>query len=156
MRNVLLAIGMAVALASIVGCLPPPKPAAKGNADPATSGATPNESTETEQVKAGVGVGQKGRSLDQHEGFVVTPVKALFAAKERISFEIEVPHALALYNATEGQGPQSHAEFMEKIIDANLIKLPLLPPGHEYLYDPMTQQLMVKRPVASQPAQPPQ
>jgi hypothetical protein len=101
----------------------------------------------TEIVKAEKGVGLKGRSLDEYEGYAVTPVKALFAAKERIAFEIEVPHALALYDATNGGPPKTHEEFMKNVIEANKIKLPVLPDGQEYLYDPERNELMVKRPV---------
>ena len=104
------------------------------------------EGTETERVKAEKGVGIKGRSLDEYEGPIVTPAKAYFTAKERIIFEIAVPQALALYDATEGQGPKTHEEFMEKIIEANKIELPMLRPGHKYVFDPETQQLMVERP----------
>ncbi len=100
----------------------------------------------TERVKAEKGVGIKGRSLDQYEGIVVTPAKAFFSTKERIAFEIEVPHALSLYKATEGQGPKSHEEFMEKIIQFNRIKLPQLPPDAKYVYDVGSEQLMVERP----------
>lgn len=100
----------------------------------------------TERVKAEKGVGLKGRSLDQYEGLVVTPAKAFFSAKERIAFEIQVPHALQLYEATNGEAPKTHDDFMTNIIQANQIKLPILPPGHKYVYDPETKQLMVERP----------
>ncbi|MBC7853111.1 MAG: hypothetical protein IAF94_06725, partial [Pirellulaceae bacterium] len=98
------------------------------------------------QVKAGVGSGKKGRSLDKHEGIIVTPAKTLFAAKEKIKFEIEIPHALNLFKAYEGFAPKSHEEFMEKIIKANMIQLPELPEGHKYVYDPMLETLMVEKP----------
>jgi hypothetical protein len=111
---------------------------------PATPAPTPQP--ETELVEAKKGVGLKGRSLDQYEGPIVTPAKTYFAAKERIAFEIEVPHALSLYEAANGQAPKTHEEFMTNIIQANRIKLPVLPPGHEYVYDPEQKQLMVKRP----------
>ena len=150
MRKTFLAIGMAVALAGIVGCPPPQKPDPKA----AVTTPVPTGPVVMEDVKASVGMGKQGRSLDTHEGFVVTPVKALFSAKERIAFEIEVPHAIQLYKATEGQGPQSHEEFMEKIVVFNQIKLPKLPEGHTYIYDPMTEQLMVRRPKSLQSAPP--
>lgn len=160
MRRIALQIGMLVALSLFVGCLSEQKPSANAPANaPAQAGAAPvappveqapPAPVETEAVKAGVGVGIKGRSLDEHEGILVTPAKSLFAAKERIAFEIAVPHALELYKATEGNVPQSHEEFMEKIIQANQIKLPQLPEGHRYQFDPMTEQLMVIRPKAAQ------
>ena len=113
---------------------------------PVSEGATPAEPPPTERIKAEVGVGIKGRSLDQHEGIIVTPAKTLFKAKERIAFDIAVPHALALYKAENGQGPKSHEEFMEKIVTFNGIQLPKLPDGHRYVYDPESEQLMVERP----------
>lgn len=117
-------------LAAPVNAPPSPPPPADAN---------------TETVKAGVGVGAKGRSLDEHEGLVVTPAKAFFAFKEKAVFDIAIPQAMKLYKATEEKGPQSQAEFMEKIIAANLIKLPMLPPDAEYVYDVEKEELQVKR-----------
>ncbi|MFM8252040.1 MAG: hypothetical protein ACKOBW_10640 [Planctomycetota bacterium] len=101
---------------------------------------------ETERVAAAAGVGIKGRSLDQHEGLIVTPAKTFFTAKERIAFEIAVPHALNLYKALNGEAPKSQEEFMAKIVTENNIQLPKLPEGHRYVYDPATEQLLVERP----------
>jgi len=123
-------------------------PAGAGGAAP-TAGVVAVPSNVPEKTvleKAGVGSGKKGRSLDKHEGIVVTPAKTLFAAKEKIKFEIEIPHTLNLYKALEGSAPKSHDEFMEKIIKANNISLPELPEGHKYIYDPMTETLMVEKP----------
>ncbi|MFO0817862.1 MAG: hypothetical protein U1A77_07970 [Pirellulales bacterium] len=94
-------------------------------------------------VQAQVGVGAKGRSLDQFQGAVVTPAKTLFAAKERVVFDIQVPQALQLFKATNGQGPATHDEFMQRVIAENNIQLPQLPAGRRYQYDPPTEQLMV-------------
>lgn len=110
--------------------------------------ATPAPEPATELVKAKRGVGIKGRSLDQYKGPIVTPVKALFSTKERVIFEINIPHALNLYDAANGAPPKTHEEFMEGVIKANNIKLPELPPGHEYWYDAEAKELMVKRPAA--------
>ncbi len=148
MRRTCFGFGMLVAFSTFIGCMSEEKPNA--NAPAPAAPVAPPAPPVMETVKAGVGVGIKGRSLDEHEGFVATPAKALFAAKERISFEIEVPHALNLYEASEGSVPQTHEEFMEKIIVANQIKLPQLPAGHEYKFDPMTKELMVVRPAKVQ------
>jgi hypothetical protein len=94
-------------------------------------------------VQAQVGVGAKGRSLDQFQGAVVTPAKTLFAAKERVVFDIQVPQALQLFKATNDKGPATHDEFMQRVIAENNIQLPQLPAGRRYLYDPTTEQLMV-------------
>lgn len=137
----------------LTGCQPPPPVPVAGGGPPAPPAppAAPQAPVvappvETEQVKAEQGVGIKGRSLDEYEGVVVTPAKTLFAVRERIAFEIEVPQALAFFNAMEGRNPESHEEFMEKIIEFNKIELPKLPPGHKYLYDPERNELMVERP----------
>lgn len=79
----------------------------------------------------------------------VTPVKSVFATRERLVFEIQIPHALNLFNATEGRMPKTHEEFMEKIIKANQIPLPELPPDNRYIWDPQTNELMVERPKAA-------
>ena len=69
-----------------------------------------------------------------------------FSTKEFIAYDIQVKHALDLFEAYEGYAPKSHEEFMEKIIKANNISLPELPEGHKYVYDPMTETLMVEKP----------
>lgn len=112
--------------------------------------ATPPEpapAADMERVKAEKGVGVKGRSLDQHEGLLVTPAKAYFSVRERAVFEIQIPAALRPFKATNGSGPKSHEEFMAQIIEANQIQLPELPAGQKYVYDPKTEELMVERPV---------
>jgi hypothetical protein len=99
-----------------------------------------------ERVKAEKGVGIKGRSLDEHQGMLVTPAKAYFSVRERVVFEIQIPEAVKLFKATNGNGPKSHDEFMAQIIDANQIQLPELPAGQRYVYDPEKEELMVERP----------
>jgi hypothetical protein len=108
--------------------------------------AEPVTEPETERVKAEAGVGAKGRSLDEHEGLLVTPAKAYFSARERIVFDVAVPKALQLYEATNGSPPGSHEEFMTQVIQAQGIQLPDLPSGQNYVYDPEKKELMVERP----------
>lgn len=93
----------------------------------------------TEPVKAEVGVGKQGRSLDNEndvQQIISMPVSQFFKAKEKIAYEIAVPHALNLFNASEGRLPKSHEEFMEKIIRFNNIQLPKLPDGAVYRFHP--------------------
>ncbi|MFN0016737.1 MAG: hypothetical protein ACKVP0_00675 [Pirellulaceae bacterium] len=141
---------LGIASSLLLGCVQSSQPnaVAPGGAAPAAGvvAVPSNVPEKTVLEKAGVGSGKKGRSLDKHEGIVVTPAKTLFAAKEKIKFEIEIPHTLNLYKALEGSAPKSHDEFMEKIIKANNISLPELPEGHKYVYDPMTETLMVEKP----------
>jgi hypothetical protein len=132
----------------IFGCGQPAQPVAVMPTSATPSGVVtvvPDAPVKTVLEKAGKGSGLKGRSLDPHEGIVVTPAKAYFSAKERIQFEIEIPYALRLHEAGNGD-IKTHDEFMEKIITANGIKLLELPPGHKYVYDPTTKTLMVEKP----------
>jgi hypothetical protein len=93
--------------------------------------------------KAAVGMGEKGRG---YGGDMITePVKVLWNVKERLAL-MQVQQALDLYKAGEGHAPKSHQEFMDRIIKANDIKLPTLPPGQRYVYDPSKEELMVERP----------
>ncbi len=94
-------------------------------------------------MKAEVGVGAKGQNLQ--EGIITTPAKAYFQVRERLIFQ-QVDHALNLYRATEGRLPQTHDEFMQKVIQANQIRLPELPDGSRYVWDPAKGELMVERP----------
>ncbi len=95
---------------------------------------------------AGVGVGAKGQNYGG-PGFVTTPVEAYFRTEERIAFEVQIPKAMQLYKAEHNnKGPKSHQEFMSIIIRENGVRLPELPAGEEYVYDPATEQLFVKKP----------
>ena len=134
---------------------PAPPPLMQIAVPPTPPPAAPAAPPPNEIVKAEVGVGKQGRSLDQHEGLIVTPVKGLFAAKEMIAFDVMVPQLLGLFAATEGRYPKSHEEFWEKVIVANHFEpqanknapqLPELPAGHRYLYDVEKHELMVERP----------
>ncbi len=117
------------------------EPTQTASTPPAADGTAAIEST-----KAQVGVGIKGRSLDNETGvgkIVSAPVSAFFAVKERVAFDILVPQALSLFRATEGRCPKSHEEFMEKIIKPNRIELPALPPGAAYRFNPELCELWV-------------
>jgi hypothetical protein len=130
-------IGLILACMVVVGC------ETKESASPP---ATPLESPPPAAVKAGVGVGQQGRSLDGDTGvqqMISAPVSAFFKAKERIAFDVQVPHAVNLFRATEGRLPKNHEEFMEKIIQANQIPLPKLPEGMIYRFHPDSGELWV-------------
>jgi hypothetical protein len=76
---------------------------------------------------------------------VTAPLAAYSPMMEKISI-IEIDHAVALFNATEGRYPADYNEFMEKIVKANNIKLPVLPYGGKYVYDEKEHTLKVVRP----------
>jgi hypothetical protein len=92
---------------------------------------------------AAAGVTGKG---NYQPGLITTPVSIYFRVQERLIFEVQIPHAMQLFEAENGYKPRSHEEFMEKIIKANNLELPDLPPGHRYVYDPERGELMVEHP----------
>jgi hypothetical protein len=100
---------------------------------------------EPNRDKAGVGMGEKGRGYGM--GAVATPIKALWAVREQAVL-IQIRSAMQLYKAAdpEGRAPKSHQEFMDKIIKANYIRLPALPAGDRYVYDPQEEELFVEHP----------
>jgi len=101
-----------------------------------------------ELIRAEVGVGKRGQSLNDERGIgamIVQPARSLFATEQRVVFNIQIPKAVQLFEATEGRKPRSHDEYMSKIIKANLIKLPALPAGQKYIYDPIKGELMVQK-----------
>jgi hypothetical protein len=126
-------------LTAVTGCKEP-KPPESADAD-----AVP---VELERVKAEAGVGKQGQIIGDKEGFLRTPVKAYFSARQQIQF-LKVQQALNLYEAEHGFKPKSHEEFMSKIIEFNLIELPELPAGQSYIWDPERGELLVERPQQS-------
>jgi hypothetical protein len=125
-----------------------PKPAPAGqtgaSATPPAAGAAP--APDTELVKAQKGVGKQGRSLDEHEGMIVTPAKTFFTVRERIVFEVQIPSTLKTYKALHNdKGPATHEQFMKEIIEDGQIRLPQLNEDCSYVYDPKTEELMVRR-----------
>jgi len=83
---------------------------------------------------AGVGVGEKGRGYGT--GPVATPIRAMFATQERLVFEVQIISGMKTYEALNGHCPETHEEFMKEIIEAGGIRLPKLPAGQRYVYDP--------------------
>ncbi|MFN9270094.1 MAG: hypothetical protein ACK5V1_15880 [Planctomycetaceae bacterium] len=78
---------------------------------------------------------------------ITAPLTAYGPMVERVSI-IAVDQAIALFMATEGRYPKDHDEFMEKVIRANNMKLPVLPNGGQYKYDEQAHTLMVVYPNA--------
>ncbi|MGM0488259.1 MAG: hypothetical protein ACQESR_16030 [Planctomycetota bacterium] len=133
----------------------PPKPPVLESADAPATGehsdkkpAMRSKKKESVPVKARVGVGKKGRRLEDERlaRTIVTPAVSLFRTRERMVFEVQIPKAMKLYKASNGKLPETEKEFFEHIIKANQIKLPTLPDGQRYVYDPRKGQLMVERP----------
>jgi hypothetical protein len=139
---------------------PPPPPLEKPAPEPAYprggtmqlgDGKTPPGSTgdpNMVRVQAEAGVGKRGQRLNDPRlvQTIVAPARGLFQTEQRMVFEVQIPHALQLYEASNGKKPKTHQEFMEQIIQANQIQLPELPAGQRYVYDPQTGDLMVEKP----------
>ncbi len=138
-------VGMSLAV--LAGC----KPEEEVNqqlAAQAAAKAAAEEKPEIPDQKAGVGVGAQGRSLEggseyNPATFVSGPAAAYFRTKEKIVFEIQIPHTLNAFVALNGRHPKSHEEYMREIIGTQ-IKLPKLPEGKVYRYRPETQELWVE------------
>lgn len=71
---------------------------------------------------------------------ITGPLAAYAPMMEKIS-NIAVDQALGLFYAEQGRYPASYEEFMEKIIKANNIQLPVLPYKGRYEYDVENHQL---------------
>jgi hypothetical protein len=100
---------------------------------------------EPERVVAAPGVGAKGR--DYGGGIITEPVRQYWRQQEVIQFNINFTRGMNEYKAlNDGKGPATHEEFMEQIAKPYGIKLPQLPPGEKYVYDPEREELMVERP----------
>ena len=54
-----------------------------------------------------------------------------------------IDHAVRIFHATEGRYPKDYDEFMQKVIKANNINLPVLPGGAKYQYDVENHKLVV-------------
>ena len=122
---------------------PAAAPAHDGRSN-ATRAAGGCQAYECRREKAEVGVGKKLSRLSK--SLICTHFAALYCVEERLVFEVQIPKAMQLFNATEGRNPKSHAEFMEKIIKEGQIKLPELWEGETYRYDPKTAELWVDPP----------
>lgn len=128
-------------------------------AQPSVSPETPKEEVKqevkekpvrTETVRAEVGVTGKGDYSKSPAMMspVTVPVSEYFKANQRAVFDMQIPKSMQIYKGmNDNKGPASHEEFMKSIIQENQIRLPELPDGHEYQYDPKTETLHVIRPV---------
>lgn len=104
---------------------------------------------EPKRVKADVGAAKQGRSLDEYEtgveAVIAEPAKAFFGFREKMVFQNLIPKYMQMYKGEHGSAPKTHEKFMSKIIEANKVQLPELPPGRKYVYDPEKEELMVQR-----------
>ena len=110
----------------------------------------PAQEGTTEMVRAEAGVGVRGQSLSPGTGnnpmeIITVPVRTYFTVQQRLDFQ-RVDAAMNYFRGEHGRLPNSHNEFMEKIIQANHLQLPQLRPNEKYIYDPVAGELKVERP----------
>jgi hypothetical protein len=79
------------------------------------------------------------------------PVQAMGPMKEQLS-KLGIQHAVDLFHATEGRYPESHEEFMMRIVKENNMQLPELPGGKKYQYDVANHELVVVEAPNAEPA----
>ena len=96
-----------------------------------------------EREVADVGVGKQGRNYGG--GVITEPIRQMFRAQQRIVF-LNIQQNMRHFEALHDRKPESHEEFMEKIVKEANITLPELPAGQRYVYDPQRGELMVERP----------
>lgn len=101
----------------------------------------PQPNTVTERAQAGA----TGKGNYGGPGVVTTPISVYFQAQERLIYD-SVTYAVKLYEAEHGNKPKTEEEFMKQVIEANQIRLPQLPPGSKYKYDPQNGELLVEQP----------
>ena len=101
----------------------------------------PQPNTVTEKAQ----VGATGKGNYGGPGAVTTPISVYFQAQERLIYDT-VTYTVKLFEAEHGYKPKTEQEFMKQVIEFNQIKLPQLPPGHKYKYDPQSGELMVEHP----------
>ncbi len=112
---------------------------------PATS-ETAAQPANIQAQKAVAGVGKRGQSLQDDTGvakIVSGPAAVLFKVEQKAVLEFKIPPALQMFKATNGRFPNSHDEFMEKIVKANRITLPELPEGAVYRFNTEKGELWV-------------
>jgi len=138
-------VGMA-GIGAAVGAAPMDLMSGPQNVQPARA-AQPQPAPQTNMVKAEAGVQKQGHNYGGGAlaAPITVPIATYFQTRSRITFDIQVADAMRLYKATNGNAPKTHEEFMEKIIKENQIKLPDLPQGDQYVYDPADEQLKVRQ-----------
>jgi len=135
--------------------------------DGSTAAQTPSESATTEasnaetkpaepaaseaRKTAEIGDGKKGH----YEKFgrmsiFDTTIGTMYRTKENLTYNVLIPQAMKLYQATNERFPRTHEEFKREILDANNIKLPELKEGCRYEYNPEKAVMEVVYPIGIQ------
>jgi hypothetical protein len=113
----------------------------QGGQRPPQNGQRPPENYDERRAEPGV----DRRGTRYGGGFITEPVSQYWGMRESMTFK-NIEHAMNLYNATNGNYPRTHQEFMEQIIQPGRISLPPLHDGETYFYDPESHELKVRKP----------
>ena len=94
---------------------------------------------------------KKGRTLHDQGTYLSAVGSARFRTEHQMILN-QVTHALDLYQAEHGEYPQSHEEFMVKIVTPTDIVVPERDEGQEYWYDASHHKVKF-RPLSGQQAE---
>ena len=119
-------------------------------ANPAQVNAPVQNTDNTVTVRPGYNFSGRGSSLASADGqnpmgIITVPVKTLFVTQDRLVLQ-QIEYAMKMFHAEHGRAPASETEFTDRIINANNIKLPQLPAGQIYFYDPQDGELKIRKP----------
>ena len=126
-------------------------PSEPATTDTSTAESKPVEPAPTEARKtAEVGDGKKGHYKEKFGRMSIfdTTIGTMYRTKEKLTYNVLIPHAMDLYKATNGYFPKTHEEFKREILDANNIKLPELKEGCRYEYNPEKAVMEVVYPIS--------
>ncbi|TWU23735.1 hypothetical protein [Bythopirellula polymerisocia] len=97
---------------------------------------------------------KQGKLSRRSGGALGTNMQAIPWVKNETTFNLVIKPALMQYEIIHSQYPKNHQEFMEKFIPEmcpQVLPLPELEPGDEYLYDPEDNLLKIWRPAEATP-----
>lgn len=114
----------------------PGAPIIEGNADQPAPGMV--------LKKAKRGMGKKGQGYGG--GIITQPISTYFQTRDRIDFSIKIPHQMNMFKAMNNRNPKDLDEYLNQIIKPAGVRLPELPAGQRYVYDPKKGELLVELP----------
>lgn len=97
---------------------------------------------------------KQGKLSRKSGGALGTTMQSMPWVKNETTFNLVIKPALVQYEILHNSYPKSHQEFMEKFIPEmcpQVLPLPELEPGDEYLYDPADNLLKIWRPSEATP-----
>jgi hypothetical protein len=97
---------------------------------------------------------KKGKLSRRAGGMLGTNMQAMPWVENETKFNLVIKPALVQYEVLHNGYPKNHQEFMEKFIPEmcpQILPLPELEPGDEYVYDPADNLLKIWRPSEATP-----